>query len=155
VKRLLTILLVIVIGMTVLFFLTSRPGERPPVDKHYKELSFDLLRSWTYVEGKSTIPAEILAYEGQPVEMLGYMVPLTQSKEITQFVLMPYLFGCCFGGKPAPNHMVLVQMVGGTSAQFVRKTIYARGTFHCGESRQDGQLISLYRLDAEKVIASR
>ena len=153
-KRLLILLVFIVSAVTLLAMLQPRRGP-PPQDVHYRELPFELLRSWTYIEGKTPIPAEIREWDGRAVQMTGYMLPLTQAKEVTEFVLVPYLFGCCFGGPPAPNHMVLVQLVGGARTPFLRVPIYARGTFRCGETRQDGQLVSLYRLEAQQIISSR
>ena len=153
-KRLLISLVFIVSAITLLAMLQPRRGAPPP-DVKYRELPFDLLRSWTYIEGQTPIPAEIREWDGRPVQMTGFMMPLTQSKAITEFVLVPYLFGCCFGGPPAPNHMVLVRLAGGATTPFLRVPIYARGTFHCGETWQDGHLISLYRLEAQSILSSR
>jgi hypothetical protein len=117
------------------------------------DLSFDLLKKWTYVEGKSQIPPFIRAFDGQNVQMAGYMMPLQDVKSIKSFVLVPSLFGCCYGQPPAVNHVVLVKMGEGKTAKYFGDTILVRGQFHSGEEKDDGYVVSLYRIDAEQIIA--
>ena len=64
------------------------------VDPQYKKLEFDTLKSWTYIEGKTPIPAFIKALDKKNIEMVGFMMPLTEVKNITQFLLVPSLWGC-------------------------------------------------------------
>jgi len=116
-------------------------------------LDFDVLKKWTYVEGKTPIPGFISVFEGKEVVMTGYMMPLSDIKDIKSFVLVPSLWGCCYGQPPAANHIVLVKMAGGATAKFFDDQVKVRGIFHCGEERQDGFLVSLYRIDADEVAA--
>ena len=124
-------------------------------DKKQKALplAFDVLKKWTYVEGKTPIPGFIRVFEGKPVVMTGYMMPLSDIKDVKSFVLVPSLWGCCYGQPPAANHIVLVKMAGGATAKFFDDQVKVRGIFHCGEERQDGFLVSLYRIDADEVAA--
>ncbi len=115
------------------------------------KLSFATLKSWTYIEGKTPIPDYIQKFDGLKVEMAGFMMPLTQTKDITEFLLMPALFGCCYGSAPTVNHIVLVKITRGGTTDFVSGPISVRGVFHAGEARENGYLVSLYRLDAEEV----
>ena len=117
------------------------------------DLSFDLLKKWTYIEGKSQIPQFIRAFDGQSVQMAGYMMPLQDVKSIKSFVLVPSLFGCCYGQPPAVNHVVVVKMGEGKTAKYYGDTILVRGQFHCGEEKDEGYLVSLYRIDAQEIIA--
>ena len=117
-------------------------------------LSFNTLKKWTYIEKQNTpIPEFIRKLDGQNIEMTGYMMPLSDIKNIHSFILVPSLFGCCYGQPPAVNHIVLVKMADGGSVKFFNETIVVRGQFHCGEQKQDGYLVSLYRLDADQVVA--
>jgi hypothetical protein len=117
-------------------------------------LSFRTLKNWNYVEKQKTpIPDFIRKFEGQTVEMTGYMMPLRDIKDIKSFVLVPALFGCCYGQPPAVNHIVLVKLNGGATVKFFNDMIVVRGQFHCGEEKEDGCLVSLYRLDADQVVA--
>jgi hypothetical protein len=116
-------------------------------------LDFDVLKKWTYVEGKTPIPDFIRTFDGKNVTMTGYMMPLSDIKDIRSFVLVPSLFGCCYGQPPAVNHVVLVKMAGDTRTKFYDDVIKVRGQFHCGEEKQEGYLVSLYRIDADSVVA--
>ena len=121
------------------------------VDPHYKKLEFDTLKSWTYVEGKTPIPGFIKALDNQEIEMVGFMMPLTEVKNITQFLLVPSLWGCCYGQPPAVNHIVVVKMPPGQTTKFFDDVIRVRGKFNVGETKQDGYLVSLYTLTVEKL----
>ena len=117
-------------------------------------LPFDTLKKWTYVEKQKTpIPDFIRKFDGRPVQMTGYMMPLREIKDIKTFVLVPSLWGCCYGQPPAVNHIVFVKMAGNTTAKFFGDGIRVRGQFHCGEEKQDGYVVSLYRIDANEVVA--
>jgi len=114
-------------------------------------LSFKALTTWTYVAGKTPIPDYIKGLDGQHVQMAGFMMPLNQTDQVTEFVFMQYFWGCCFGRPPAANHVVLVKMTNGQKSKFYTEPVCVRGILHVGETREDGYLISLYRLDAETV----
>jgi hypothetical protein len=129
----------------------SSDGERK--EGRPVELSFEVLKKWTYVEGKTPIPAFIRAFDGKSVYMTGYMMPLNSVKNIRSFVFVPSLFGCCYGQPPAVNHVVLVNMTEGKTAKYFEDVVRVRGRFHCGEEKMDGELLSLYRIDADEVVA--
>lgn len=116
------------------------------------ELSFELLKKWTYVKGKPAIPDFIRAFDDKCVDITGYMMPLNEIDNIKSFILVPALFGCCYGQPPAVNHIVLVNMANGATAQYSDKAVRVRGQFHCGEEKLDGELLSLYRIDADEVV---
>lgn len=120
-------------------------------DPRYQKLEFDTLKSWTYVEGKTPIPGFIKALDNKEVEMVGFMMPLTEVKNITQFLLVPSLWGCCYGQPPAVNHIVVVKMPPGQTTKFFDDVIRVRGKFNVGETKQDGYLVSLYTLTVEKI----
>jgi hypothetical protein len=128
-------------------------GAIAPTKEKAAELGFDMLKKWTYIEGKTPIPEFIRAFDGKTVKMTGYMMPLSDIKEIKSFVLVPSLFGCCYGQPPAVNHVIVVKMAGDTKAKFFDDVIQVRGTFHSGEEKQDGYLVSLYHIDADSVVA--
>ena len=130
-------------------FVSSDAGrkDRPIV------LSFEDLKKWTYVEGKTPIPDFIRAFDGKSVDMSGYMMPLDTYDNIRSFILMPSLFGCCYGQPPAVNHVVLVKMARGKRARYFEDAVRVRGRFHCGEEKKDIELLSLYRIDADEVVA--
>ena len=123
---------VLVIILSFLLIFESSPGgrkDRPVI------LSFDVLKKWTYVEGKTPVPDFIRSLDGKNVEMTGYMLALNTVDNIRSFILMPSLFGRCYGQPPAVNHVVLVKMVGGKSATYFDDVVRVRGRFHCSEEK--------------------
>jgi len=117
----------------------------------YEELTFNTLKNWTYIEGKTALPGFIKSLDGKNVEMVGFMMPLTQVKEISEFLLVPSLWGCCYGQPPAVNHIVVVRMRQGHLTKFFNDVVRVRGRFSCGEIKQDGYLVSLYVLNADEI----
>jgi|SRR5579859_167920 len=120
-------------------------------DPGYARLTFDTLKSWTYIEGKTPIPDFIKKLDGKSIEMVGFMMPLSQVKNITEFLLVPSLWGCCYGQPPAVNHIVVVRMPPGQTTKFFNDVIRIRGKFSVGETKQDGYLVSLYVLTVEHI----
>jgi hypothetical protein len=132
--------------------LTTDAGETKPKGK-YTKLSFDPLGNWTYIEGKTPIPDDVKKLNDEYVEMAGFMMPLTQTEKISQFMLIQALWGCCYGRAPAVNHVVMVKMTGDQAIKFYPEPIRVRGKFKVGETREDGYLVSLYRLEADEIQA--
>ncbi len=118
----------------------------------YERLRFEVLKRWTYVEGKTEFPAFIKALDGKRIEMLGYMMPLTEIENIKEFLLVPSLWGCCYGQPPAINHIVAVKMPAGKTAKFYSGPIQVNGQFRVSETKQDGYVVSLYVLTPDKIV---
>jgi len=134
--------------------MASAPASAPaadPLDSKYTRLQFDTLKSWTYIEGKTPIPDFIQKLNGQNIEMVGFMMPLSEVKNITEFILVPSLWGCCYGQPPAVNHVVVVRMPPGQTTKFFNDVIRVRGKFAVGETKQDGYTVSLYVLTVDKI----
>ncbi len=129
----------------------ASPGGLGQSDPRFTKLEFDTLKSWRYVEGKTPIPDFIKKLDGKDIEMIGFMMPLTEVKDITEFLLVPSLWGCCYGQPPAVNHIVVVKMPKGQTARVFNDVIRVRGRFNVGETKQDGYLVSLYVLTAERI----
>ncbi len=72
------------------------------------------------------VPAD-LAFEidGKPVFLKGYIHPLSGSGMLRQFILVPDLGTCCFGGQPKATDMIEVTLRNGQTvrAGFVKKKL--------------------------------
>ena len=124
-------------------------------EKGYGKLTFDLLKSWTYIEGKTPIPGFIKELDGKNVVMLGFMMPLTEVENIKEFLLVPSLWGCCYGQPPAVNHIVAVKMKPGEVSKFYSNPIKVKGRFSVGETKQDGYVGSLYVITVDKIVDAK
>lgn len=115
------------------------------------KLKFNLLGSWTYTEGKTPIPEKVRALDGKRVEITGFMMPINEPQRLTRFIVVQSLWGCCFGQTPAVNHVIVVTMEPGKVVNFYPDPVRVTGVFSVGETREEGYLISIYRLVGDKV----
>lgn len=132
----------------------SQPAGKP-AKRQYIKLTFEVLKRWTYVEGKSAIPGYIKAFDGQDVEMIGYMMPLNELEHVKEFLLVPNLWGCCYGEPPAVNHIVTAKMPAGQTTECSSDPVQIKGRFHVAETKQDGYLVSLYVLTVDKIAEAK
>lgn len=141
-------------------------------DGVYSKVTFTQLASFDYLmperkailalgEGgkpESQTPGPIAALNGQPVVVVGYMVPvdINAKGEIKSFALTENQLFCCYGIPPAMNEWVMVEMEEGMSAEFFdNMPVAAFGTFDVGEEILDGYVMSLYRMKSNRVVEIR
>jgi hypothetical protein len=122
-----------------------------PTDGSPIKLSFDVLTSWNYVEGKTEIPENVKKLNGRTIELTGFMMPINYTKKMTRFLLLQSLLGCCFGQTPQPNHIIIVNMEGDKTVEFYPDPVKITGKFSVGETREEGFLLSIFGLEASKV----
>lgn len=73
---------------------------------------------------------------GQPIFLKGYIHPSSGSGLLKQFILVPDLGTCCFGGQPKSSDMIEITLVGGqtTKAGLTKKKL--AGTFVLNQAPQ-------------------
>lgn len=102
---------------------------------------------------KDQIPPEIHALKGRKVAVEGYMVPMEvdDNGAVKSFVLVKTQPQCCFGDTQAMNEWIDVKMKGGARAEFsVDRPMTAFGVLDVGEQTEDGFVLSIYRMTADK-----
>ncbi len=77
-----------------------------------------------------------VAISGEPVFLKGYIHPSSGSGLLKNFILVPDLGTCCFGGQPKSSDMIEVNLIGGqtTKAGFRKKKL--AGTFKVNQAPQ-------------------
>ena len=103
---------------------------------------------------KDQIPAEIHALNGRKVVLQGYMVPFKVDAEgnVRKFLLVRNQNWCCYGVVPRMNEWVSVTLMNGLKTEVVQDvplTVY--GTLKVGEEIKDNYVVSVYRLEGERV----
>jgi hypothetical protein len=116
------------------------------------KVKFNLLGGWKYVEGKTAVPDKVRALDGKRVEIVGFMMPINEPTRLTRFIVVQSLWGCCFGQTPAVNHVVVVAMEPGKYVDFYPDPVRVTGVFSVGETREEGYLVSVYRLAGDRVV---
>ncbi len=101
-------------------------GRSPAVVGDAVEVDWKMLGELDYVSGKASPELERL--NGQDVKIPGFMVPLEDdSKNVSEFLLVPTPQACIHVPPPPPNQMVLVEMVGSEKAEPIFGPIWIYG----------------------------
>ncbi|NTW48740.1 MAG: DUF3299 domain-containing protein [Chlorobiales bacterium] len=120
-----------------------------PVRLTYKEL-----REYRFSRRqRSPVPPKLQALNGKPVNIAGYMIPLNEAVNVTEFMLIQYpFFGCCYSVPPEPNETVLVRLPKGKATAYINEPVRITGTFKIDETVTDGFVVSLYKIESASVI---
>jgi hypothetical protein len=157
--------------------LTSPALVPPPPSSDFLTVTFDTLGSFFYeipdlskastepavkpaadapktvAKPKDQIPAPIRAFSGKRVAVQGFMVPIRIEKGATKsFLLVKDQSLCCYGRMPRMNEWVSVKMTGDKAAKFIGdQPVTVFGKIDVGEEIEKGEVLSIYRLEAEDV----
>lgn len=144
----------------------AKSGEGKTDDDTYTYTSWDTLGGYLYeppdpeaepIPGlpkpKNEIPKSITEMNGKKVLVQGFMVPLrTKKGEVTEFILCKFVPACCFGDTIKMNQWIHVKMQKDKSCQYVpNQTITVFGKFDVGELKDQGIVLSIYRMTADQV----
>ncbi len=122
-----SILLLGGVSQNVYIYLTEVPDG-------YERVQFYQLQA--DVKGQDQPTETALAIDGKPVFLKGYIHPSSGSGMLRQFILVPDLGTCCFGGQPRSSDMIEVRLPPG---QTVRANLLKRklaGEFHVNRIAQ-------------------
>lgn len=119
------------------------------VPEGYERVSFSELQPEGFVP---ELPKRAFEIEGKPIFIKGYIHPgVSGMGRVSQFVLVPDMGTCCFGGQPKVTDMVLVQTTPDTRVSYSTRTVRLGGKFDVGDQMQEfaGVKNVLYRLEAD------
>lgn len=97
------------------------------------------------------IPADVKQLSGCKIRLRGYMIPMDQADNITQFALVPSLFSCCFGQPPQIQHTIVVNCPKGKAVSYCPDEIVVEGNLKVQEKRDDGYVVSIFEVAAHSV----
>ncbi len=117
-------------------------------------LTFNDLREYRYSKrDRYPLPEKLKALRGQEVNIAGYMIPMSEALDVTEFMLVQIpFFGCCYSVPPEPNETVMVKMAKGKKTEYVYTPIRVTGKFDIQETKIDGFVVSLYQIEATSVV---
>ena len=100
-----------------------------------------------------SVPPAIASLNGASLRLSGYMLPVEMDGEnVATFILVRNQAMCCFGRTPEMNEWVMVRFRGGSSVPMnMDRPISVSGNFEVGEELEEGAVVSLYRMVAERV----
>ena len=128
-----------------------KPHPAPKPGEVYAVMIKDL-GNFEYDASKGgNIPDDVKRLSGSPIRIQGYMIPLDQAENITQFALVPSLFACCFGQPPQIQHTIVVTCPKGKAVSYYPDEIIVEGKLKVEEKKDDGYVVSLFEVDVTSV----
>jgi hypothetical protein len=131
-----------------------KPHPAPKAGETY-EIAIKDLGNFEYDQEKGgNIPADVKALSGGKVRLHGFMIPMDQAENITQFALVPSLFACCFGQPPQIQHTIVVncpKKPEPTTVTYCPDEIVVEGTLKVDEKKDDGYVVSLFEMEVSSV----
>ena len=155
----------IVVIVAAIFYAVNPSPKKPENKPEYQQLSFSKLSNFEYFtpnpfektdEQKvvnNVIPQEILDLNGKKVGLSGYMLPyeVDDDGNVSEFALNGNYDMCYFGAPVSLNEWVLVKIDENVKVKYTHKIIKIYGVLEVGEENKDGDVVSLYRLNLEKL----
>lgn len=107
-----------------------------------------LLTAYEYAPGLAGLSDELKALEGKTITMRGFLMTISQWDDITEFCLVPNHMSCCFGMPAGIQSMVHITLRRGERGlPNTTEPLEVKGVFRAVETKDDGILLSIYRLD--------
>lgn len=152
--------------LMVLLVLVGLTGcaQKSVAPREYREMTWRELASFVYQPSvdpsaktpptPEPLPGEIVALQGQRLQLAGYMMPIeVDGRKVLSFVLVRDQQLCCYGKMPAMNEWVFVRLEKGREIDMnMDRPIVVKGTFEVGEDIEEGVVISLYRMVGDSVL---
>jgi hypothetical protein len=100
----------------------------------------------------SQIPDDIRKLDGQQVGIRGFLLPVKMNDGLAvEFLLMRDRSFCCYGAPPKINQWITVRMRYRGVKPVMDQVITVYGTLHVAEMRENGYLVGIYALSADKI----
>lgn len=130
--------------------------------REYRAVSWKELASFAYTPSVTPrskqkkpvhFPPAVSHLNGSPLRLNGYMMPVEMDGDkVATFLLMRNQAMCCYGRIPAMNEWVMVSFPAGRSvAMNMDQPLSVTGNFEVGEQIEEGAVVSLYRMVADRV----
>jgi len=79
---------------------------------------------------------ELKAMDGKHIDIIGFMTPLNEFRNIEQFILLPVPIECYFCNLPPARDVILVEMAKGNEVDFIHADpVLVNGHFNVHEGR--------------------
>ena len=130
----------------------TRKPHKPPQPGEVRDLQIKELGNFDYDADKGgNIPADVKALSGTTIRLHGFMIPIDQAENITQFALVPSLFACCFGQPPQIQHTVVCKAPAGKAVSYFPDELVVEGKLKVEEKKDDGFIVSIFQVDVTSV----
>ncbi|MEZ5940973.1 MAG: DUF3299 domain-containing protein [Planctomycetaceae bacterium] len=98
-------------------------------------------------------PDDVASLDGKKVFLKGYIYPTKQVSGLTKFLLLKDNGQCCFGGKPALQDRITVDLVG-FDVDHTYNKVSVSGTFRINPNFTGDEADAVYHIDADSCTLS-
>jgi hypothetical protein len=140
------------VGPDVPMSAEKRVPHKAPKAGEVQEMAIKELGNFDYDADKGgNIPDDVKGLSGAKLRLHGFMIPMDQADQITQFALVPSLFACCFGQPPQIQHTIIVNCPKGKAVSYFPDEIQVEGTLKVDEKKEDGFIVSIFEMECLSV----
>ena len=130
----------------------QRKPHAPPKAGEVRTMEIKDLGNFEYdADTGGNIPSDVLALSGSTVRVSGFMIPIDQAENITQFALVPSLFACCFGQPPQVQHTVVCKAPAGKAVGYYPDELVVEGKLKVEEKKDEGFIVSVFEIEVTSV----
>ena len=100
----------------------------------------------------NSLPPDFRGLDGKRVQLIGEMYKAAEIRgtgDIQQFDLVYSISKCCVTSSPKIQHFIQSKVVPGKKVRYYPGLVKVIGTLHVGVQKQDGRIVSVYRMDVE------
>lgn len=158
-KRELTILGVVVLVVAALIFINYTTGLEQLV-KRYDDMrrtaeaareaeGMEILK-WRHMRdtegslrGGPTFTDELKAWNNKQVNLIGFMVPENEFRDVKEFILLPLPIECYFCKRPPVHDVMMIQMAEGTTTPIFEGPVLINGVLRLHEGANQKYFYSI------------
>lgn len=133
----------------------AKPGNiedlKVPIPTGYSRVHWQVLGGFRY-SVHEPLPAEVTRWDAKQVALVGYMLPVAQTRGAKSFLLVESLWGCCFGAVPDMNQVIDVHVSGSEGVDYRSDPVMVSGVLEVGEKLEEGAVVSVFRLQRASVV---
>jgi hypothetical protein len=101
----------------------------------------------------AAIPRAVQELDQRAVAVRGFLLPLKMNNGLAiGFLLMRNQNMCCFGTVPKINEWIMIDVRGEGTKPVMDQPITVLGKLRVAEIRENGYLVGIYHLEAEKIL---
>lgn len=123
------------------------------VPEGFQRIGFSDLKARPDHLAQTPVPPEAIALNGEKIFIKGYIHPAVMgSGPIQDFVLVPDMGTCCFGGQPALTDMIEIRLTGDLTTQYNRSKRKLAGVLKVSNRQREtigGLKGGYYHMDVE------
>lgn len=142
------------LGLSVLFFASGvcrhAYAFATEVPDGYRRVNFPReisMKKFVIENGIKELHPDVKPLVDQPIFIKGYMYPEQQQFGLTSFVLLRDNGKCCFGGNPAPEDMILVEMQQNQTVDFLSGLVAIGGVLRANPNPNPNIDDPVYRIE--------